>query len=58
MLLCSYRTNSAVTDMLIYKYRYRPSAMVEEALVDVMEQNIREKCLQGFTFVLEPADTV
>ncbi|CAH8309803.1 unnamed protein product [Eruca vesicaria subsp. sativa] len=37
--------------------QYRPSVMVEEALVDVMEQNVREKCLQGFTFVLEPTDT-
>ncbi|KAJ4865996.1 Nijmegen breakage syndrome 1 protein [Raphanus sativus] len=37
--------------------QYRPSVMVEEALVDVMEPNIREKCLQGFTFVLEPTDT-
>jgi nijmegen breakage syndrome protein 1 len=31
--------------------------MVEEALVDVLELNVREKCLEGFTFVLEPTDT-
>ncbi|VVA96241.1 unnamed protein product [Arabis nemorensis] len=37
--------------------QYRPSVMVEEALVDVMEPNVREKCLEGFTFVLEPTDT-
>ncbi|KAF8059769.1 hypothetical protein N665_1224s0012 [Sinapis alba] len=38
--------------------QYRPSVMVEEAaLVDVMEPNVREKCLQGFTFVLEPTET-
>ncbi|KAL0900685.1 hypothetical protein Bca101_084646 [Brassica carinata] len=37
--------------------QYRPSVMVEEGLVDVMEPNVREKCLQGFTFVLEPTDT-
>ncbi|CAN7003357.1 unnamed protein product [Brassica rapa subsp. trilocularis] len=37
--------------------QYRPSVMVEEALVDVMEPNVRDKCLQGFTFVLEPTDT-
>ncbi|CAL9219329.1 unnamed protein product [Arabidopsis halleri] len=36
--------------------QYRPSVMVEEALVDVLELNVREKCLEGFTFVLEPAD--
>ncbi|CAA7038622.1 unnamed protein product [Microthlaspi erraticum] len=37
--------------------QYRPSVMVEEALVDVMEPNVREACLEGFTFVLEPTDT-
>ncbi|KAL1211413.1 Nibrin-like protein [Cardamine amara subsp. amara] len=36
--------------------QYRPSVMVEEALVDVLELNVREKCLEGFTFVLEPTD--
>uniref|UniRef100_A0A1J3HW75 Nijmegen breakage syndrome 1 protein n=1 Tax=Noccaea caerulescens TaxID=107243 RepID=A0A1J3HW75_NOCCA len=37
--------------------QYRPSVMVEEALVDVMEPIVRENCLEGFTFVLEPTDT-
>ncbi|CAN8269820.1 unnamed protein product [Cochlearia groenlandica] len=37
--------------------QYRPSVMVEDALVDLAELNVREKCLQGFTFVLEPTDT-
>ncbi|XP_019096869.1 PREDICTED: nijmegen breakage syndrome 1 protein isoform X1 [Camelina sativa] len=36
--------------------QYRPSVMIEEALVDVVELNVREKCLEGFTFVLEPVD--
>ncbi|KFK37723.1 hypothetical protein AALP_AA3G021200 [Arabis alpina] len=37
--------------------QYKPSVIVEEALVDVMEPHVREKCLEGFTFVLEPTDT-
>lgn len=32
--------------------------MVEDALVDVLDLNVREKCLEGFTFVLEPTDSV
>ncbi|EOA32263.1 hypothetical protein CARUB_v10015532mg [Capsella rubella] len=37
--------------------QYRPSVIVEETLVDVLELNVREKCLEGYTFVLEPTET-
>ncbi|XP_010500389.1 PREDICTED: nijmegen breakage syndrome 1 protein-like [Camelina sativa] len=36
--------------------QYRPSVMIEEALVDVLELNVREKYLEGYTFVLEPVN--